>query len=808
MQKATFASAKPPDLVVNMLDKNIGNHGKFTFEKRSDGGYVVSGFQALRQHEKPQFRKTLITPKAVDLQKQMYRAEKSLNLRDGLFAELAKKPADMDMDVVKKLATKLSKQHTKGGWPELTMSWGAGGTQDESLLSAMRLVRQNLMPLRVGNGMSSLPAAVKGVLQLLDSGLEQSLKDSMALQKTTAAAGVEKKTTPEEKRMVQLRRDEKIWMNVKQRLWNGDPALGLDQGGLITHSKDAWPRLAQVGKEMRALGGKPKEESATLQNPLPEWGVNDLAMVADTLKLMKKRVAVERPLNPGAVGPEPEGAIPSLALSALRLDMQIESVRRLGIQIAAYEAIHAQLKQKVSSMNSNSSQTTPEPAQPIGPGAQLQVAQMKSELKERESNLARVAATVLDYERGVGGVTVDQRNFADITMDLLLDEIDSLKKRLALAGPNALDAGTTTTTTAIRNAVVLFESYTGKLKAAEIRLATYANQENPTDQGLQKIRADISEVTSSLAAVHKGISAAMDAMDAAAKAKDPEKGGVGGIGWYQATGQQSVHRSGQTWKVHGVQLKFDGVSQLPVKASAESIELHKSLIDGYAKEISAIEKVLDGNATSSTSKPVDAAELKQYVGWLKAEIDKTHTSLRLAEEKQRPWAELGLNAQPESKLPVQPSVDSLRSHKERMAQYEQELSAADKALGDLDNGLVTTVTRQEIQDHKSWLQGEIDRTYTSLRKAQEVVGKDIALGRAAYMQQHNEMKARYDTFCLELSTIKDNGVHRNPARVAELDTLITELEASLKESNRTFELVRANLALADPIVNGTYIPAR
>ncbi len=351
--------------------------------------------------------------------------------------------------------------------------------------------------------------------------------------------------------------------------------------------------------------------------------------------------------------------------------------------------------------------------------------------------------------------------------------------------------------TAVGAAALVFEAYIGKLEAAEIRLATYANQKNPTEAGLQKIKAEVSELTSFLEEVHEGIRVALHTISDAYTAQGFGKGAAG-MAWGSGADFRKVETTEKSWSFQGLQLKFDAESQLPVKPSAESIELHRSLIDKYKADLSAAEKTL---VTGSNSTTVGPESIGLYVGWLKAEIGKTQVSLQQAEVKLGPWKELGLTAGAESTLPVRPNVESLRTHKEQMARYQQDLAAADKALDGMNKGLVSSLTPGEVRDRKNWLQAEIDRTHASLRTAQAVVGKDIVQSRNQDVQQLGQMKASYDALCQELSTINDNGVHRSQARAKELDAKITDLENSMGK-------VKASIELADAVIKGTYIPAR
>lgn len=349
---------------------------------------------------------------------------------------------------------------------------------------------------------------------------------------------------------------------------------------------------------------------------------------------------------------------------------------------------------------------------------------------------------------------------------------------------------------AVRDAALFFEECYGKLIAAEIRLATYANQKDPTPAGLQKIKAEVAELSAFVEEVHHAIGAAMNAI---ATAANPE--GLAGKGMSVAWGSGADYRrivnNGESWWMYGQPLTFRGDSQLPVKPNAESIELHRSLLDKYQGELAAVEKTL---ASDSGSTRIGAESMQQYADWLKAEMGQTQVSLQKAEETLRPWKALGLTAGAESTLPVQPNLESLRAHKERMAVYRQELAAADQALEGMDKGWVSSLTPGEVRDRRNWLQAEIDRTHASLLSAQEVVGKRIGAKRDRDQHVHDQMKAHYGSLCMDLGKIHDKAVHASQAEVDALERQIADLEDSMGK-------LKASMELADAVMNGRYIPA-
>ncbi|MDO9406722.1 MAG: hypothetical protein Q7T87_22070 [Polaromonas sp.] len=455
---------------LNLLKKNVGDHGKFTFQATSGGSYVVAKFDEVRAHTKPSvLSKKLGNEDAYKLKLQLYRAEKSLNLRDALFAALAKTPFTVaDAEAVRKLAAKLAKQPDKGGWASGAMSWGTGQSSDAALKSAAELVDANLSAMLSPNMRREkpLPLAMVHVLQSFQRGLAppSAPQTNMALtlaqnqnnasntsntsntsvvalpnakqpkrsMPTIATTRAEEKTEafPTD-RLGQLKRDEKVWINLRHRLFNGDQVL-LDVAGQ-RQVDDAQRQLDRVTKEMKALGGNPHGEKALDQNPLPPWGVKDLPLIADTIRALKKRYAVEQL---GLMAAARAKSAPS-DMDDLMPDLRLTNV------LIRYEAIQVNLEQRAARRQGHPGGTTQVPA---GGGAPYGAGGIDHARATLRGRLAEAATIVRDYERGVNGITAAQCSAADATMDLIVEELLQLKQREAQEQLEALDVGTTTTT--------------------------------------------------------------------------------------------------------------------------------------------------------------------------------------------------------------------------------------------------------------------------------------------------------------------------------------------------------------------------
>ena len=149
----------------------------------------------------------------------------------------------------------------------------------------------------------------------------------------------------------------------------------------------------------------------------------------------------------------------------------------------------------------------------------------------------------------------------------------------------------------------------------------------------------------------------------------------------------------------------------------------------------------------------------------------------------------------ESQLPVMPNGKSISMHEALIDNYKGKISDAEKTLEDYRKGPNATGAEvKEFEKKIGWWKNEIDETQVSLGQAEKFLAKYTVKPRDEAVVRHDQMKSHYDRLCLELSTIKDNGIHRYQARADELEKMISHLEASMKNEMAIIEQADATLA--------------
>lgn len=441
----TVASPPPkiPAQVEQILERAIGEHGSFTYRSLPGGGSVVARHTPRDEHSKPTVKTLREGLDAVALKKRLYRAEKALNLRDALVGALAVEK--FDFDTVNKLARKLAKQAPKGGWPATEINLSGARGLDWRLDSVVNLAKLNIVQLlNASQGeYPEMSPAVRDQLRMLMVGLEKPasfFKDAKAKARaeeaSTGATIATPRTTGKDKdfqgeRLSRLQREEAVWMHVRHRIFNNDPEIDGAMGRLDVI--DAGKRLATVRGEMQKLGGTPKWAEATQEGPLPAWGVNDMGMVVETIRVLKKRLAAEQLEHPNA-GRQDEKETHAFAKSP---------VTRLMDLTKKYQAIHARLSE---AQGGSLTSRTARPAERLNGGPEHM-------LKELNRQFLLEAATIRNYERGVGGVSRKQCCEADIRMDGLADQIVKLESGMAASAREVLDGRTSSTTTTTSSTV-------------------------------------------------------------------------------------------------------------------------------------------------------------------------------------------------------------------------------------------------------------------------------------------------------------------------------------------------------------------
>lgn len=228
------------------------------------------------------------------------------------------------------------------------------------------------------------------------------------------------------------------------------------------------------------------------------------------------------------------------------------------------------------------------------------------------------------------------------------------------------------------------------------------------------------------------------------------------------------------------------------KVEADTVAIAEAIvvIERYMSKLQALEGRLNTYLTSSHPTKAGSDQIKEEMAQVESLIEAveqgvfaamdamgqkrllnslSYSNTGVTIQREGPsWKMGGLKAfDGASQPPVVPTAESIRMHKGLLAGYEAELR-------DLNDKYRHDYHSEESKGNWrriTWLNTEINLTRASIGEAEL---KLSAMGR------YDELKRSYDLQCLELSTLKDNGVQHARARADELEKSISVLEASMK----------------------------
>lgn len=199
-----------------------------------------------------------------------------------------------------------------------------------------------------------------------------------------------------------------------------------------------------------------------------------------------------------------------------------------------------------------------------------------------------------------------------------------------------------------------------------------------------------------------------------------------------------------------------------------------------AKEVSRLESLMQ-RAHQEIGESMDAVDHGQNLLQGYTNRNTGRSVVRSGQSWEIQGMERNRNTELVSQLPVMPTGKSIRMHEVLIEKYKGKIAAAEKTLEDYRKGSnATDAEVKEIEEKIGWWKNEIDQTQVSLGHAEKFMTKFTVKPRDEALVRYGQLKTDYDRMCLELSTIKDNGVYRSQARADELDTMISDLEVSMK----------------------------
>jgi chromosome segregation ATPase len=199
-----------------------------------------------------------------------------------------------------------------------------------------------------------------------------------------------------------------------------------------------------------------------------------------------------------------------------------------------------------------------------------------------------------------------------------------------------------------------------------------------------------------------------------------------------------------------------------------------------AKEVSRLESLMQ-RAHQEIGESMDAVDHGQNLLQGYTNRNTGRSVVRSGQSWEIQGMERNRNTELASQLPVMPTGKSIRMHEVLIEKYKGKIAAAEKTLEDYRKGSSATDAEvKEIEEKIGWWKNEIDQTQVSLGHAEKFMTKFTVKPRDEALVRYGQLKTDYDRMCLELSTIKDNGVYRSQARADELDTMISDLEVSMK----------------------------